>query len=98
MEYRSYKDRREYLIEAVKRRRKKLKEMAVKLKGGKCQLCGYNRYIGALDFHHLEGSVKHPKYKCMRHFLAALGKDAFLKEIVGCKLVCSNCHRELHSI
>jgi len=26
--------------------------------GGKCQLCGYKRYIGALDFHHKDPSTK----------------------------------------
>ena len=40
---RRYADRREYLIEAVRKRRKKLRQLAVKYKGGKCQLCGYQK-------------------------------------------------------
>ncbi len=36
---RRYSDRREYLIEAVKKRRKKIRQMAIDHKGGKCQNC-----------------------------------------------------------
>lgn len=28
--------------------------MAIAYKGGKCQICGYDRYVGALEFHHLD--------------------------------------------
>ena len=57
-ETRTYKDRARYNIEAVTKRRKKLKQMAITLKGGKCQFCGYNKYNGALDFHHIDESTK----------------------------------------
>jgi hypothetical protein len=40
-EKRTYADRAEYLIKAVAKRRRRLKEMVVKYKGGKCVLCGY---------------------------------------------------------
>jgi hypothetical protein len=26
--------------------------------GGCCSICGYNRYVGALQFHHLDPSLK----------------------------------------
>jgi hypothetical protein len=52
-EKRTYADRREYLIKAVSVRRKKLRDQAIEYKGGKCMICGYKRYSGALDFHHL---------------------------------------------
>jgi len=32
--------------------------MAVAAKGGKCEKCGYNRCIDALEFHHLKNSDK----------------------------------------
>lgn len=32
--------------------------MAVAYKGGKCQCCGYNKYIGALKFHHVDPAQK----------------------------------------
>jgi len=93
-EKRKYTDRAEYIIKAVSKRRKKLKEMAIEYKGGKCFLCGYNKCIDALEFHHLD-SVK-------KEF--GVSKDGLTrswarvqKEIENCILICANCHRELHS-
>jgi hypothetical protein len=36
---RRYSDRRDYLIEAVRKRRKKVREMALDFLGGKCTRC-----------------------------------------------------------
>ena len=57
-EKRTYADRREYLIAAVAKRRKQLREKAIEYKGGKCMICGYKKYSGALDFHHLDEKTK----------------------------------------
>lgn len=35
-------------VEAVTRRRQKVKETLVEYAGGKCVCCGYNKYVGAL--------------------------------------------------
>ena len=40
------------------RHRWNLKTTAVKYKGGCCQLCGYNRCMRALSFHHLDPTKK----------------------------------------
>jgi hypothetical protein len=45
-ETRRDKDRARYMVEAVAKRRRKVKELAVNLKGGKCQVCGYDKYRG----------------------------------------------------
>ena len=50
---RKYADRAEYLKAAVTKRRKTIRQKAIKYKGGKCELCGYNRCIEALEFHHI---------------------------------------------
>jgi 5-methylcytosine-specific restriction endonuclease McrA len=92
-ETRTYKDRARYNIEAVTKRRKKLKLMAVALKGGRCQFCGYNRYIGALDFHHVNERIK--KFDLSTRGLTR-SWEKIKKEIEKCVLVCSNCHREIH--
>jgi predicted HNH restriction endonuclease len=93
-ETRTYKDRAKYNIEAVTKRRKKLKTMAVELKGGKCQICGYNRCISALDFHHIDGKSK--EFDLSTKGLTR-SWEKIKKEIKKCVLVCSNCHREIHA-
>lgn len=67
--------------------------MAVEHKGGKCCLCGYDDYQGALEFHHLDARKKD----------FGLGTDGLTrswartkKELDKCILVCSNCHKEVH--
>ncbi len=79
--------------EAVKKRRYVLKQMAVEYKGGKCEKCGYNKYIGALEFHHENGEKEFG--------IGAKGYtrswEKVKEEIDKCKLLCSNCHREEHA-
>ena len=76
----------------VKNFRQKNKERAVNYKGGKCERCGYNKCITALEFHHTD-----PKEKDF-HISSNMNKawDKVKKELDKCILVCSNCHREIH--
>lgn len=92
-ETRKYKDRAKYNIQAVTRRRKRLKEMAVENKGGKCQICGYSRFIGALDFHHLD--EKNKGFGLSTRGLTR-SWEKIKTETEKCILVCANCHREIH--
>ena len=72
-------------------RRQSLKKKAVEHLGGKCQRCGYSKYIGALEFHH-----KDPSDKDLT--IADSGKkwDNIKEEVEKCMLLCANCHREIH--
>ena len=74
-EKRKYADRAEYIKKAVSKRRKKLKDMAIKYKGGKCQLCGYKRCEDALEFHHVSQSKKERLWSFKRWFDEKLGKS-----------------------
>ena len=77
----------------VKDFRVRIKERAVEYKGGKCIICGYCKCIKALEFHHIN-----PKEKDFT--LGANTNIAWYKvkaEIEKCVLLCSNCHREVHS-
>jgi hypothetical protein len=65
------------------------KSKAIKLKGGKCQNCGYNKYNGALAFHHIDPNVK--EYALNRGSWTQMNK-----ELKKCVLLCFNCHQELH--
>lgn len=80
--------------EATQKRRDKVKVMAVAYKGGKCQCCNYNYYIGALEFHHVnpEGKDFGISSKGYIH-----SWDKVKEEIQKCVLVCANCHREIHA-
>ena len=72
--------------------RRKVKNQIIEYKGGKCEICGYNKCIEALEFHHLNPQEK--------DFNISGGTKSFksLKpEIDKCILVCANCHREIHS-
>ena len=45
-------------VDAVRKRRKKLKIKAIEYKGGKCNVCGYNKNVNALEFHHINPKTK----------------------------------------
>lgn len=79
--------------EAVQKRRDKTKELLVEYKGGKCQICGYDRCINALEFHHLNPNEKDFGI-ASKGYTRSL--EANKKEVDKCILVCSNCHREIH--
>ena len=93
-EKRKYVDRREYIINAVDRRRKVLKEKAINYKGGKCVFCGYKKCNQALEFHHL-GSYEKDFGVSAKGYTRSWSKVR--DELDKCILVCSNCHREIHA-
>jgi transposase len=78
--------------EAVSRRRRRLKSTLVADAGGRCVLCGYARYVGALQFHHVDPAKK-------SFNLAARGMtrslDRAREEAAKCVLLCANCHAEV---
>ena len=68
------------------------KQRAINLLGGKCEICGYDKCIAALDFHHIDPTKKDATLKEL-----TVKRWVYIeKEIRKCKLLCSNCHRELH--
>jgi len=73
--------------------RKRRKQLFVDRFGGKCSICGYNKCIDSLDFHHIDPSKKEypPSY------LMNLSIEKAQKELEKCILVCKNCHGEIHS-
>ncbi len=92
-EKRKYTDRREYLIEAVKKRRKKIRQMALDRLGGKCSRCGYDQCEEALEFHHLDSSQKDFGISSQGYTRSWKRVEEELKK---CILLCANCHREIH--
>lgn len=80
--------------EILKSRRCRIKEELIKHKGGKCEVCGYNKCLSALEFHHLN-----PKEKdfSIAQTTTYKNMDLLKSEIDKCILVCANCHREIHA-
>ena len=77
----------------VRRSRRRKKEYAVQQFGGKCQLCGYDKCMSALEFHHIDENGK--RYEPTTVILGRSWENA-VKELEKCILVCANCHREVH--
>lgn len=81
---------KECIKNATAIRQKINKERAVSLLGGKCARCGYSKYIGALEFHHLDRKTKNVSPGRAR----SRGWKRFFEEVKKCILLCANCHRE----
>jgi transposase len=77
---------------AVVDRRRKVKRRLVEEAGGACALCGYRRWAGALQFHHLDPSRKAFQISHRGHSRALARSRA---EIRKCILLCANCHAEV---
>ena len=75
-------------------RQRRLKQELVDYKGGSCTKCGYNKYVGALEFHHLDPTKR--DFTIAHHKLTKFS-DEIKKELDKCILVCANCHREIHN-
>jgi|SRR5689334_13900864 transposase-like protein len=78
--------------DAVARRRRELRTILVREAGGRCALCGYDKYVGALQFHHVDPSTK-------AFGLSGRGLTRSLErlreEAGKCLLLCANCHAEV---
>ena len=82
------------MAERVAMRRRRMKEILVAEAGGRCVVCGYDAYAGALQFHHIDPSQK-------RFGLALGGLTRALAEVRQearkCVLLCGNCHAEVEA-
>lgn len=74
--------------------RRRVKVRLVSEAGGRCKLCGYDRCVAALEFHHLDPSEK-------RFALGSRGLGRSLADLRAearkCVLLCSNCHAEVEA-
>jgi transposase len=78
--------------EAVARWRRRKKRRLIEAAGGRCQLCGYKGYDGALHFHHLDPNTK--QFALSRKGITRSLAEA-LAEAEKCILLCANCHAEI---
>lgn len=59
--------------------------------GARCQLCGYDRCINALEFHHRDPKEKDPNWS------RGWRLERLKIELDKCDILCANCHREVHA-
>mgnify|MGYP001571753077 CR=1 FL=1 len=66
------------------------KKRLVQYFGGGCLICGYKKCLGAIEFHHKHNQKEFEinKYHSF---------EKMLKEAKRCKMICANCHREIHA-
>lgn len=74
-------------------RRRKIKKQLIDFKGGKCQICGYDKCLRALEFHHVDASEKDFNISAN---IKKMSLDRIKNELNKCVLLCSNCHKEVH--
>ena len=74
------------------RRNKKAK--LISLFGGECKLCGYKKYNGSLDFHHLNRKTKSFSLSVKG---LSYSWDSILIEARKCIVLCKNCHMEVEA-
>lgn len=79
---------------AVQRHRRDLKRLLVEEAGGACVLCGYDRTLSGLHFHHV-----HPESKAFGLSRRGVTRSlaAARAEAAKCVLLCSNCHAEVEA-
>ena len=65
----------------------------VKMLGGKCSKCGYDKNLSALSFHHIADKT----YKMETRNISNRSRERVLAEFAKCQLLCLNCHAELHN-
>jgi len=78
--------------EAVTARRRRVKELLIEEAGGCCVLCGYDRFPGALQFHHVDPAQKSFALSVQG---VARSLEKARAEAAKCVLMCANCHAEV---
>ena len=61
---------------------------------GGCCLCGYNKCLQAIEFHHINPKLK--SFSLDIRKLRQVTYEAVLEEAKKCVALCANCHREVH--
>lgn len=78
--------------ENVARWRRNAKDDLVRAAGGRCVLCGYDKCLGALHFHHLDPHTKSFGIAMRGHIKSF---EKLLTEARKCILLCATCHAEV---
>lgn len=78
---------------AVVKRRARVRDRLVEEAGGRCAICGYDRAQVALQFHHLDRTLKEFTIRGG----ATRSLERMRAEAEKCVLLCANCHAEVEA-
>lgn len=67
-------------------------DLLINERGGKCEDCGYNKCMAALQWHHINPAEKEFGISGRR----GAPLNVLREETKKCRLVCANCHAEAH--
>ena len=67
----------------------------IRTASGQCKICGYQKNLAALVFHHIDSEEK--DFKLDMRSLSNRQLAPIMSEINKCILLCANCHAELHN-
>lgn len=82
--------------EQLRYKKRAIKHELVAYKGGKCELCGYNKMECALQFHHKNPEEKEFNLSHINLNNTTITMDMLKQEVDKCQLLCANCHFEQH--
>jgi len=85
---------RSFSYDCVKRYRERVKRKMVAGFGGACCICGYDRCLNNLVFHHCD---RRKKFDISHIRSRAIAWRRVVKELKKCRLLCNRCHGELHA-
>jgi hypothetical protein len=74
-----------------KRQRRLVKAELVSMRGGRCERCGYDGTLAALEFHHRDASSK-----TFEIGNSSASRERRIAEAAKCDLLCATCHRARH--
>lgn len=80
----------------IKEGQKETKEYIQSLKK-QCSICGYNKCVEALEFHHTDPNEKDGTIaQYTKRIFSPAVKLLIDEEVAKCIILCANCHREKH--
>jgi hypothetical protein len=85
---------RQCRIDAVAKRRRRVKEILVAEAGSRCVRCGFDEHLAGLQFHHLDRATKQFG---LAHKGVTISIERAREEAAKCALLCANCHAGLEA-
>ena len=88
-----YSKNKKLFIDYNKKRYNMGKKILHNLKINGCSICGYNKNINILEFHHI--NPKDKKFGINMKSIKCFSTNSMINELNKCILLCPNCHGEV---